>query len=201
MPELKVLLSSLVTVWGVPEVFFQMMVVPAGIVSVAGLKAKVPPATVIMTVFVAPATAVVGVEVPPPRLPYPPPLFPLPLVLPEPLVAVGLLTAAGGDPVVVELLPQAARSASIARSRRQSQAPLLYVEVGAIRADDQMFLCILFFSLEMCVRTLAEKILLKEHTTSGYRFASFPRKCTNLGQKPLDFSKRYGYTLLRFVVV
>lgn len=56
--------SSLVTVCGVPVIFFQTTVVPTGIVSVLGLKVKVPVlSVVIVTVIVLPVTvgAVVGV--------------------------------------------------------------------------------------------------------------------------------------------
>ena len=42
VPESKDLPSSLVTVWGTAVVFFQVTVVPALIVRLAGLKAKVP---------------------------------------------------------------------------------------------------------------------------------------------------------------
>jgi hypothetical protein len=69
-PELKVLLASrLVTVWGVWVVFFQVTVVPTLMVSVPGLKTKLPLlSVVIVTAWVGPVTALVGVGVvlPPP---------------------------------------------------------------------------------------------------------------------------------------
>ena len=56
VPELKVFPSSLVTVWGAAVVFFQVTVVPALIVNVAGLKANEPLLSVmIITVLPLPA--------------------------------------------------------------------------------------------------------------------------------------------------
>ena len=67
VPESNVFPSLLVTVWGATVVFFHMTVVPAGIVSVAGLKAKLPLlSVVIVTVIVGPLIAAVVGVVPPP---------------------------------------------------------------------------------------------------------------------------------------
>lgn len=67
-PELKVLLASrLVTVWGVWVEFFQITVVPTLMVSVLGLKTKLPLLSVVIaTAWVGPVTALVGVGVVPP---------------------------------------------------------------------------------------------------------------------------------------
>lgn len=59
--------SLLVTVCGVCVVFFQITVVPTLIVSVFGLNVKLPLlSVVIVTIAVAPVTAVVAVGVVPP---------------------------------------------------------------------------------------------------------------------------------------
>lgn len=68
-PELNVVPSSLVTVWGVCVEFFQMTVVPTLMVSEAGLKVKVPVLSKVIVAFcVGPVTAfvAVGVTAPPP---------------------------------------------------------------------------------------------------------------------------------------
>ena len=91
--------------WDAPVVFFQVTVVPALIVKVAGLNAKEPLLSVmIMTVWALPA----GV-----------------LVVP----VVGVV------PVLVELSPQAARSTSAISATRQNKAGLscfLAVEIPKV---------------------------------------------------------------------
>ena len=60
VPLSVVVPSSVVTVWGAEDIFFQTMVVPALMVSVVGLKPKLPLLMlVISTVCVAPETVVV----------------------------------------------------------------------------------------------------------------------------------------------
>lgn len=62
VPESNEVPLSLVAVWGALVIFFQTTVVPTGMVSDAGLKAKEPLLSVVMvTVFVAPVGAVVAV--------------------------------------------------------------------------------------------------------------------------------------------
>src|SRR5579863_1053154 len=53
--------SSLVTVCGAPVIFFQTTVVPTGIVSVLGLKVKVPVLSVVMVTVIVLAMVVGGV--------------------------------------------------------------------------------------------------------------------------------------------
>lgn len=105
MPESKVLPSSLVTVCGAPVVFVQTTVVPALMVTAAGLNAKEPLlSVVIVTATVLPDGAVVG-------------------VLPPPLVAVGVVPPeAGGEPVLVP--PHAARITMSASAASPNQNPL-----------------------------------------------------------------------------
>ena len=59
VPLSNVVPSSLVTVWGAAETFFQITVVPTLIVSVVGLKAKLPsPLVMIIMICIEPATGV-----------------------------------------------------------------------------------------------------------------------------------------------
>ena len=105
------------TVWGTAVVFFQITVVPALMVKVAGLKAKEPLLSVmIMTVFVLPdgVTLVAGV-----------------LVVPAVGVA-GVVAVAAAVGVVAELVlvlppPHAARSTSALRAISEKRIDLRYV--------------------------------------------------------------------------
>jgi len=119
-PELNGLFASrLVTVWGVCVVFFQTTVVPTFMVKLFGLKIKLPLlSVVIMTVCVAPVTAVVAVGVALLPLPY----LPLPVASFEDAVAVAVVPFVGDGLAAVPLavlLPQAAKSTNMVHSTKQ----------------------------------------------------------------------------------
>ena len=124
MPESKLLPSSLVTVWPVWVMLVQVTVVPTLMVSVAGLKAKLPLLSVVMvTAWPLPA-GVVAVGVVPA------------------VVAVGVVPVAGvGVGPGLEVPPQAAKSMS-APSASSTGHPLR----GCEKRDEtgHALLCMLF---------------------------------------------------------
>ena len=110
LPESNDFPSSLVTVCATWVVFFHTTVVPALIVSVAGLKAKLPLlSVVIMTV--------------------------VPLLEPEPagvLVATGVVPLPLLLPLAVVVPPQADKSTSIANAANDNHAHTCRLRVGII---------------------------------------------------------------------
>jgi len=139
MPESKLLPSSLVTVWPAWVIFVQVTVVPTLMVSVAGLKAKLPLLSVVMvTAWLLPA-GVVAVG-----------------VVPVGVVPVGVVPVAGvgvePEPVVVP--PQAAKRTSALSASRTS-----HTLRGCEKIDKgRTLLCIVFPFLQV-LRFDLEKML------------------------------------------
>src|SRR5260370_13743625 len=138
VPLSNVFPSSLVIVWGADDIFFQVTVVPALIVNVAGLKIKLQSLLVmIVTVWLVPGAGVgIGVVL----------LVPVvgagvEVVLFAPVVGVLAIVVAVGTELVpgVLLLPQAASSTSAPTNTtsRHNQA-------GALRCGRYIFFDILF---------------------------------------------------------
>ena len=122
MPESNDLPSSLVTVCATAVVFFQVTVVPALMVNVAGLKANEPLLSVmIMTVWALPdcVAVVVGVLV-------------VPVVGVGGVVAVAAVVGVVPELVAVVSPPQAARSTSALRATKENKTALRYFFIGVI---------------------------------------------------------------------